>query len=147
MTAIIPGIDGRHGKSRKELAVLYSKTTTMSTTISPNRPSVQQYTYHLAQKRPSVVTRFLRWAEGEDSERHVGWVGITVTVMAAICFPLTMTVILMNGAVFGLIVGAMASLCLVVITNLAALPTKYTIPFFFLGTLIDIALIAMSFWI
>lgn len=58
-----------------------------------------------------------------------------------------MTVILMNGAVFGLIVGAMASLCLVVITNLAALPTKYTIPFFFLGTLIDIALIAMSFWI
>ncbi len=58
-----------------------------------------------------------------------------------------MAVILMNGAVFGLIVGAMTPLVLVVVTNLAALPTKYTIPFFFLGILIDIALIAMSFWI
>jgi hypothetical protein len=119
----------------------------MSTTISPIPHSEQTYTYHLAKKRPSAVSRFFKWAAGEDMERHIGWVGITVTIMTAIFFPLTMTVILHNGASFALMVAAMVSLTLVVITNLAALPTKYTIPFFFLGILIDVAAIGLSFFI
>jgi hypothetical protein len=39
----------------------------------------------------------------------------------------------------------MISLAIVVITNLAALPTKYTIPAFLLGILIDLVLIIVSF--
>jgi hypothetical protein len=119
----------------------------MSTTISSIQSSGQPYTYHLAEKRPSAVSRFFQWSAGEDVERHIGWVGITVTIMTAIFFPLTMAVILHNGASFGLIVAAMVSLTMVVITNLAALPTKYTIPFFFLGILIDVVAIGFSFFI
>ena len=68
-----------------------------------------------------------------------------VTTMTAIFFPLTMAVILQNGASFGLMVAAMVSLTLVVVTNLAALPTKYTIPFFFLGILIDVVTVVLCF--
>lgn len=60
-------------------------------------------------------------------------------------FPITMTAILFNGAVFKLIIGAMIALVLVVITNLAALPTKYTIPSFLTGIIIDLVIITASF--
>jgi hypothetical protein len=119
----------------------------MSTTISPVQSGSGNYTYHLTEKRPAVFSRFMSWAANEDEERHIGWVGITVTTMTAIFFPLTMALILMNGAVFGLIVAAMVSLVLVVVTNLAAMPTKFTIPFYLLGILIDVTVIALSFFI
>ena len=98
-------------------------------------------------KKASVFTRFFKWAAAQDQVNHVGWVGITVTAMGAVFFPLAMTVILINGASFGLIMAAMAALVLVVVTNLSALPTKYTIPFFLLGVLTDIVVIVASFFI
>jgi len=58
-----------------------------------------------------------------------------------------MMVILLNGASFGLIILAMASLAWVVITNLAAMPVKYTISFFALGVLADATAIVVSFFI
>ena len=117
----------------------------MSTTISPIRSSEQKYTYHLAAKRPSALSRFLKWAESEDEERHLGWLGITVTSMSTIFCPLAMAIILMNGGAFALIIVVLVALALVVVSNLAALPTKYTIPFFFLGVLMDIAAMGLTF--
>jgi hypothetical protein len=90
------------------------------------------------------ITRFLNWTKKEE-KNHVAWVGISITVMAAIFFPITMSAILYNGAVFTLIMCAMVSLAAVVITNLAALPTKYTIPTLFLGIIADVLLIVASF--
>jgi|SRR5215472_10655797 len=98
-------------------------------------------------KRPSAFIRFFKWAEAQDQQNHVGWVGITVTAMAAVFFPLAMVFILINGASFGLIIAAMAALVLVVVTNLSALPTKYTIPFFIVGVLTDLVIIVISFFI
>jgi len=57
------------------------------------------------------------------------------------------TAILFHGGSFGLIIATMTSLVLVVVTNLAALPTKYTIPFFLLGIAIDVVVIGLSFFI
>ncbi|HTQ63172.1 MAG TPA: hypothetical protein VMI12_00145 [Puia sp.] len=113
--------------------------------IIAHRGETHQYTPLL--RRDSAITRFFKWAEAQDYDHHVGWVGITVTAMSAVFFPLTMAVILLNGASFGLIVAAMAALVLVVVTNLSALPTKYTIPFFLLGVLVDLTAIVVSFLI
>ena len=101
----------------------------------------------LTKEGKSWISRFFEWAKNEDTERHVAWVGITVTAMAAVFFPLTMSVILLNGALFGLIITAMISLALVVITNLAAMPTRFTIPFFVLAMLIDLGAIITSFFL
>ena len=105
------------------------------------------YQYHLANKKQGIIASFLSWAEKQDEKNHIAWVGASVTAMSAVFFPLTMSVILLNGAVFGLIIIAMTALALVVITNLASLPTKYTIPFFFLGLLIDAGVIIASFFV
>jgi len=102
--------------------------------------------YPIQAQHKTAISRFSAWLNREEKNR-IAWVGISITAMAAVFFPLTMSAILYNGAVFKLIIGAMVSLSLVVITNLAALPTKYTIPAFFLGVGIDIVLIFASFLI
>ena len=117
----------------------------MSYTISSH--SETKYQYHLAAKKPSVLTRFFQWAANEDAERHIVWVGASVTAMAAVFFPLTMSVVLLNGAQFSLIIAAMAAFVMVVATNLAAMETKYTIPLFFLGILTDAIIVVASFFI
>jgi len=100
--------------------------------------------HYVSESRESVVSRFWQWVKQEEKNR-IAWVGISVTSMAAIFFPITMAAILFNGAHFGLIIGAMISLALVVITNLAALPTRYTIPSFLIGIFMDFVLILVSF--
>jgi hypothetical protein len=92
----------------------------------------------------NLPARFLTWIKNEEKNR-IAWAGISITVMAAVFFPITMSAILFNGAIFKLIVGAIISLVLVVITNLAALPTKYTIPALLTGIIMDIVLILASF--
>lgn len=94
----------------------------------------------------SVFARFLVWLKEEEVNR-IAWLGISITVMTAIFFPLTMASILLHEGSFNLILVAMFSLILVAIPNMAALPTKFTIPAFFIGMLIDIALIIASFFI
>ncbi len=91
------------------------------------------------------LQRFILWCTHEEEKHHVGWVGFSITVMTAVFFPLTMSVILLNGAAFGLIIMAMAALTGVVIMNLAALPTKYTIPALFIGIFINLTAICISF--
>ncbi len=100
--------------------------------------------YSLDTAHKNIITRFIAWTKQEEKNR-IAWVGVSVTAMAAVFFPITMSAILFNGAIFKLIIGAMISLALVVITNLAALPTKYTIPAFLTGIVIDIVLIIASF--
>ncbi|HXB43816.1 MAG TPA: hypothetical protein VNV85_07155 [Puia sp.] len=109
-----------------------------------SRPEALQQQINAHEKR-STFARFIQWATQEDQEHHIAWVGGSITVMTAIAFPLTMAAILMNGEIFGLIIVAMVSLVLVVTTNLAAMPTRYTIPFFFMGILIDLGVIVASF--
>jgi hypothetical protein len=94
----------------------------------------------------SVFARFLVWLKEEEVNR-IAWLGISIMLMTAIFFPLTMASILLHGGSFTLIIGAMISLILVAIPNMAALPTKYTIPAFLIGMLIDIILIIVSFFI
>jgi hypothetical protein len=103
--------------------------------------------YRPAVSHPNLIERFFDWAENEDVTHHVGWVGFSILVMTAFFFPITMFAILMNGASFGLIVAAMVPLVLVFVTNLAALPTKYTIPFLFVGVLAELAIIVLSFFV
>ena len=102
--------------------------------------------YPMLTQRKTAISRFISWVNREE-KNHIAWVGISITAMAAVFFPITMAAILFNGAVFKLIIGAMFAFALVVITNLADLPTKYTIPAFFLGAGIDIVLIIASFLI
>ncbi len=100
--------------------------------------------YPFPKSRTSYLLSFKKWAAHEDLENHVGWIGISILSMTAVIFPLTMAAILFNGAAAGLIGIAMISLVMVVIVNLAALSTRYTIPFLLAGLLMDIIAVMIS---
>jgi len=105
--------------------------------------------YHNASfenQHESVRLRFLNWLNQQEKYR-VGWVGISLMLMTAVFFPVTMAAILIHGGSFKLIIGAMISLILVLVPNLAALPTRYTLPAFFTAILINMILITSSFFI
>jgi uncharacterized membrane protein (UPF0136 family) len=103
--------------------------------------------YQHTPRKISVITRFFDWAAKQDAPYHIGWVGVMVMSMTALFFPLTMAIVLSNGPVFGLIIATMCSLVLVVVSNLASMPTKFTIPFFVLGILMDLVVVVLSFFI
>ena len=94
--------------------------------------------------RRSAWSRFIQWATLEDAKHHFGWVGALLTVQATIILPGTMLAIAAGGASFGLIMVVAATFAAVVITNLAALSTRYTIPVFFICLLINVATILVS---
>ena len=120
------------------------KLSNMSTTTSLGQvvPIYSQAVSH-----PSLIGRFFDWAENEDVIHHVGWVGFSIMAMTGFFFPIAMSAILFNGGPFGLIIAAMVPLLLVFVTNLASLPTKYTIPFLFIGGLAELAIIVLSFFV
>ena len=92
----------------------------------------------------SFAGRFFQWAANQDADYHIAWAGGSMIVMAAVFFPLTMSVILFNGASFALMVAAISALALVIVMNLAALPTRYTIPGLLAGILINAGAIVTS---
>ena len=102
--------------------------------------------YSPATHGSSAWARFIQWATREEEIHHLGWVGGALTIEACVLFPGTMLAILANGAAFGLIIVAMISFASVVIVNLAALSTRYTIPVFFMSILINAGAIIASFF-
>ena len=97
--------------------------------------------YDRAEKRNSWWKKFINWAD-DQQENRIGWAAIAITGHGSVFTVFTVLAILFNGNHFifwPFTIGAMAA-CLVV--NLAAMPTKITIPVFFLSLLVDIIIIA-----
>jgi hypothetical protein len=105
---------------------------------------LQQHTYPLTHSRReekiSVVQRFFTWCKNQDNNR-LTWLAVILTGHGCIITPLTVMFIMITGnnpILWPIAIAAMG-MCLVV--NLAALPTKITIPVFFLSLTIDLAII------
>ena len=98
-------------------------------------------TYSQVVKKESLLSRFFAWCEGQEKYRF-GWLAVIITVHGCVLTPLTVLTLVSTGnhiAFWGITIGAMA---MALVTNLAAMPTKVTIPIFFRSVLIDIAVIA-----
>ena len=88
----------------------------------------------------STWSTFINWCNGQENNRFL-WLAIGVTGHGCIVTPLTLLAIMFSGNLmlfWALAIGAMA-MCL--ISNLAAMPTKITIPILFLSLFIDLAII------
>ena len=96
--------------------------------------------YSHKETKRSLWKRFITWADHQE-EYRLGWSAAAVTGHGCILTIITVMAILLAGNPFIMwpfAIGAMAA-CLIV--NLAALPTKITIPVFFLSILVDLAII------
>lgn len=96
--------------------------------------------YNIERKK-GLVSRFFNWCQKQE-EYRMGWLAGTLTGHGCILTPLTILFVILagNNLVFWpLIIGAMG---MSLVVNLAALPTKITIPVFFLSVLVDLVIIA-----
>ncbi|MEP7164267.1 MAG: hypothetical protein ABI741_06215 [Ferruginibacter sp.] len=102
--------------------------------------------YSRAASKPSVITDFLKWCTAQEEDRIL-WTGLGLGIQGCITTPVTVLVLLIFGQGLGLFGIAMASIAMaaVLIVNLAALPTRITIPFFVVSLFVDIALVVAAF--
>lgn len=86
--------------------------------------------------------RFIHWCDGQEKNRF-GWLAASLTSHGCVLTIMTMFAVIMSGNHFifwPFIIGAMG---ITLVVNLAAMPTKITIPVFFASVLIDITIIAI----
>ena len=106
----------------------------------------QQYTLNRTAGHTSVVKRFFDWCESQETHRF-GWLAAILVLHGCVLAPVTVGFVFLGGnqmMFWGMVIGAMA---MALISNLAAMPTKITIPVFFLSVLIDLAVMITNVYI
>lgn len=89
------------------------------------------------QARKSWVQRFFAWCESQEKYR-IGWLAAIIAAHGCIITPLTLISIILSGNNIIYWFMAMTAMGASLVTNLAALPTKITIPVFFFSIAIDL---------
>lgn len=92
----------------------------------------------------SLTKRFFNWADAQNDHRFV-WLGIALLAHASLFTPATAMAVMATSNDFSLVMVTLGAMGLALVTNLAALPTRITIPVFFLSILIDVAVVITSF--
>jgi hypothetical protein len=90
--------------------------------------------------RLNLFAKFITWCEAQEKNR-LGWLALALSAHGCIITPLVALAIASAGNNFVLWITAMIAMGITVVVNLAAQPTKITIPTFFLSILIDIAVL------
>ena len=91
----------------------------------------------------SLVSRFFNWTASQEKYRY-GWLATILAIHGCILAPIVLLIVFLNGANIVLATMVAGSLAACLITNLAAMPTKITIPVFFTSLLVDLAVVAIS---
>lgn len=108
----------------------------MSTTL----PQSFTTSYTEQQSKTSVLKKFMNWCEGQQKNRLL-WLGVSLTAHGCILTPITIMAVLLAGSNLVLFVLALVAMGVSLVTNLAALPTKITIPVFVFSIVLDIVII------
>ena len=82
----------------------------------------------------------MNWCENQN-ENRILWIGIALAAHGCIITPLTVMAVLLAGTNLILFMLAIVAMGMSLVTNLAALPTRITIPVFFLSILIDVIIV------
>jgi len=91
--------------------------------------------------KTSVFNRFINWCESQQKNRFI-WLGLVLAGHGCTLTPITLfAVILVDNMIFFWIM-AIIAMMMALVTNLAALPTKYTIPAFLISIVMDLVIIA-----
>ncbi len=91
----------------------------------------------------SLVSQFMNWCASQEENRFL-WLAIILAGHACFITPLTVTFVMFSGNSMLLWSLAIAAMAMTLITNLAAMPVKITIPVFFLSLAIDVTVITLS---
>lgn len=99
--------------------------------------------YAHAHERPSLTKKIASWCEAQQENRLL-WLGIALAGHGCAITPITLYFVFMAGMSFILFMVALAAMAMALVVNLAALPTKITIPVLVFSVILDIAVIIAS---
>ena len=88
----------------------------------------------------SIFSKFTNWCVSQESYR-LGWLAGILAIHGCALTPITLFAVVLSGTNLALYISALVAMGLAVVTNLAAMPTKITIPAFLLSVVIDVAII------
>jgi len=97
-------------------------------------------TYTRRGKRTSLITRFIEWCNNQEDNRFA-WLATAITAHGCFLTPIAVLAITMSGNSMFLWAIAIAAMGATLVTNLAAMPAKITIPTFLLSIVMDLAII------
>lgn len=127
--------NGSHRRAFFQASTLCLKIEMKMATIS--NPALQSvYT----RSSESIFSRFITWCNNQQEDRLM-WVGIALAGHGCVITPLSIMAVLLAGTNLFLFVTVLVAMGLSLVTNLAALPTRITIPVFILSILIDLVVI------
>lgn len=101
---------------------------------------VFQPTYSKTSQKQSAWKSFINWADGQEVNRF-GWTAVTIAGHGCVFTIITLAAILFTGNNFIFWPFAIGAMTIPLILNLAAMPTKITIPALFVSVIADIAII------
>ena len=98
--------------------------------------------YNNRATKKSVWKRFIGWADKQEEHRF-GWTAFSIAGHGCVFTILTVITILITGNNFIFWPFAIAGMVIPLVANLAAMPTKITIPVLFFSLLIDVLIITL----
>jgi len=98
------------------------------------------YAHSTDTTRVSAWKRFISWCDGQEKYR-LGWLAGAFTIHGCVLTILTMFAVILSGNHFIFWPFVIAAMGATVVTNLAAMPTKITLPVFFFSVLVDLIII------
>src|SRR5687768_17133332 len=107
-----------------------------------NVTTLHQNTYQLHETaRVSLLTKFINWCDVQEEKRFL-WLGIALMGNIGMVLPLTLvTLLITSGFNFVLWTTTCVVNVPVLAVNLAAQPTKITLPFLFFAWLVNLGII------
>ena len=84
--------------------------------------------------------RFMAFCKTQENNRLL-WLGVSLAAHGCVLTPLTVLAVVLSGTNIVLFMLALVAMGGSLVTNLAAMPTRVTIPVFVLSIVIDIAII------
>ena len=90
--------------------------------------------------KPSLISVFMNWCKNQKENRLL-WLGVALVGHGCVFTPLTIFAVVSSGNNLVLFMMALVAMGIALVTNLAALPTKITIPALFISLFIDLGII------
>jgi hypothetical protein len=111
----------------------------MQLSIHPAPAAVPRIVIH----EPTLALKFFNWC-GTQEKYRIGWLATSIVVHGCLLTPVTLFIIYLGGLNLTFFILAMSAMGMSLVTNLAAMPAKVTIPVFFLSILIDIIIACLA---
>jgi hypothetical protein len=100
-------------------------------------------THYNVQKHDSLFSKFITWSDTQQGNRLL-WLGLILSLHGCILTPLTIMAVLLAGTNLTLFMVTIVAMGISLVSNLAAMPTKITIPLFVLSIIMDLVVVGFA---